>query len=176
MYGLDAGRAWNDDMMFNFKYVMDTLGYTNVYETVNKCCPNTPASFLKKGRVNESDLCLMLAHAPNQEEAKELKEWLTTKTLKRALRPKPLHPGRRELRREAVERQRQRERASMWQPDPSTQYYFVDDDDPNATPRPVTVSTYPGQSLAPKDWWLPDNVDDEEEVCGWGTHRPSSKR
>lgn len=173
MPGLDAGRAFNDDMMFNFRYVMDTLGYTSVYKTVNLCCPNTPASFLKKSRVNESDLCKMLAHAPNREAAKELEEWITQKTLKRALRPKPLHPDRKELRREAIERQRQMEKA-LWQPSPSGQYYFVDDG-PEGTPRPVVVSTYQGQSLAPRDWWLPDNVDGEVQH-EWGRTPALSKR
>lgn len=160
MADLDAGWEFNDDLMFNLEYVMETLGYTDTYETIMKYCPNTPAGFLKRGRVNEADLCRLLANAPKPDEAEKLEAWIVKYNTRRPLRPRGRHAGRKETRRMMMEERRREER--LWQASPQAQYYFVDDDDPEQTPRPVTVSTYPGLSFAPKDWFLPDDVDEDK--------------
>ena len=151
----DAATYWNGDTTYNLECVMKSLRYTDMKEAVNKYCHNTPRDFLKKGRINECDLCKLLAHATDQDKAKDFEEFLTKKVLKRPLKRKPLHADREELGRQVAEDRRRIEESGRdpypWElplsgdeevKQPDVWGYFYPDD--GGEPELVKVSLYNG--------------------------------
>lgn len=100
---LNAGTGCNGDFLVNLKYVIRELEYPDMKEAVLKYCYNTTRSYLLRYRVNEADLCRLLAHAPNQEAARELEAWIVRYNLKRPLRRRARHANRAELERRVDE-------------------------------------------------------------------------